>query len=170
MELVHGMQIAGKMAAFGAIIIRKFDLCPVGALLDKDFLFQQRVWFLKKTPSIDGITASGDNISVEHNDGRVYRIKPRVNEAVNKWWITDEVRYGWKFVHSESRIRMPRVKGMDILEVERAWQAMFDLTHTSGEQKILLEAIACVDCALWDLVGKARGKSVRDSILAGHSH
>ena len=53
------------------------DLCPVGALLDKDFLFQQRVWFLKKTPSIDGITASGDNISVEHNDGVVYRLKPR---------------------------------------------------------------------------------------------
>ncbi|MSR44017.1 MAG: 2Fe-2S iron-sulfur cluster binding domain-containing protein [Phycisphaerales bacterium] len=86
------------------------DLCPVGALLDKDFLFQQRVWFLKKTPSIDGITASGDNISVEHNEGVVYRIKPRENAAVNQWWITDEVRYGWKFVHAESRITMPSVR------------------------------------------------------------
>jgi NADH dehydrogenase/NADH:ubiquinone oxidoreductase subunit G len=26
------------------------DLCPVGALLDKDFLFAQRVWFLKRDP------------------------------------------------------------------------------------------------------------------------
>ncbi len=83
------------------------DLCPVGALLDKDFLFAQRVWFLKGASSIDGITASGDNIRIDHNEGKVYRIKPRTNMAVNKWWITDEVRYGWKFVHSEDRLRTP---------------------------------------------------------------
>ncbi len=71
------------------------DLCPVGALLDKDFLFQQRVWFLSKTPSIDAITCSGDNIFIEHNEGRVYRVKPRTNMDVNTWWITDEVRFVW---------------------------------------------------------------------------
>ncbi len=104
------------------------DLCPVGALLDKDFLFQQRVWFLKKTASIDGITASGDNISVEHNDGKVYRIKPRANEAVNKWWITDEVRYGWKFVHSDARLAMPSIKGkpaFDPLMPMEAWRESY---------------------------------------------
>ncbi|MEX2219611.1 MAG: 2Fe-2S iron-sulfur cluster-binding protein [Phycisphaerales bacterium] len=84
------------------------DLCPVGALLDKDFLFAQRVWFLKSAPSIDPLTAGGDNIWLEHNEGKVYRIKPRINMAVNRWWITDEVRYGWKFVHSDQRLRTPR--------------------------------------------------------------
>jgi len=83
------------------------DLCPVGALLDKDFLFAQRVWFLKSAPSIDGITASGDNILVEHNNGQVYRLKPRTNMEVNKWWISDEIRYGWKFIHDERRLRSP---------------------------------------------------------------
>ncbi len=83
------------------------DLCPVGALLDKDFLFAQRVWFLKSTPSIDPTSASGDNILIEHNEGKIYRIKPRTNMAVNRWWITDETRYGWKFVHSEDRLRSP---------------------------------------------------------------
>ncbi len=83
------------------------DLCPVGALLDKDFLFTQRVWFLQKTASIDPLTASGDNIWIEHNEGRVYRVKPRTNLEVNKWWITDEVRYGWKFVHDEARLSTP---------------------------------------------------------------
>ena len=118
-DIFPGMALNNELA--GNVV----DLCPGGALLDKDFLFQQRVWFLKKTPSIDGITASGDNISVEHNDGRVYRIKPRVNEAVNKWWITDEVRYGWKFVHSESRITMPAIKGkpaFDALKPMEAWR------------------------------------------------
>jgi len=89
------------------------DICPVGALLDKDFLFQQRVWFLTKTPSIDGITASGDNISIEHNQGVVWRIKPRRNLDVNRYWITDEVRYGWKFIHDESRLTVPAIKGED---------------------------------------------------------
>ncbi len=80
------------------------DLCPVGALLDKDFLFAQRVWFLKETPSIDGLTSSGDNLSIHHNDNRVHRVKPRENLAVNKWWISDEVRFGWSFVHSPDRL------------------------------------------------------------------
>lgn len=102
------------------------DICPVGALLDKDFLFQQRVWFLKKTPSIDGITASGDNISVEHNEGVIYRVKPRDNIEVNKWWITDEVRYGWKFVHSESRLKLPMIKGCDAFVADDAAAAWSD--------------------------------------------
>lgn len=84
------------------------DICPVGALLDKEFLFEQRVWFLTQTASIDGITASGDNISIEHNEGRIFRIKPRANPAVNQWWISDEIRYGWTFVHSENRLVEPK--------------------------------------------------------------
>jgi NADH-quinone oxidoreductase subunit G len=100
-DVFPGVPIANELSA------NVIDLCPVGALLDKDFLFAQRVWFLKSTPSIDPLTASGDNIFIEHNQGRVYRIKPRTNLSVNKWWITDEVRYGWKFVHSEDRLRSP---------------------------------------------------------------
>lgn len=96
------------------------DICPVGALLDKDFMFQQRVWFLKKTPSIDGITASGDNISVEHNNGTVHRIKPRSNVEVNRYWITDEVRYGWKFVHDEARHVVPAIRGEDAYDPTEA--------------------------------------------------
>ncbi len=100
-DVFPGVPIANELSA------NVIDLCPVGALLDKDFLFAQRVWFLKSTPSIDGITASGDNIFIEHNEGKVYRIKPRTNRSVNRWWITDEVRYGWKHIHSEDRLRSP---------------------------------------------------------------
>ncbi len=106
-DVFPGMALDNELAS------NVIDLCPVGALLDKDFLFKQRVWFLKKTPSIDGITSSGDNISVEHNEGRVYRIKPRFCADVNKWWITDEVRYGWKFAHSEDRITLPSINRAD---------------------------------------------------------
>ncbi len=96
------------------------DLCPVGSLLDKDFLFAQRVWFLKRTAGIDPFTSSGDNIWVEHNQGRVYRIKPRHNMDINTWWITDEVRYGWKFVHSDNRLVTPTRKEHGV-QVDATW-------------------------------------------------
>ncbi|MHC4909288.1 MAG: NADH-quinone oxidoreductase subunit G, partial [Planctomycetota bacterium] len=105
------------------------DLCPVGALLDKDFLFQQRVWFLSKAPSIDGLTCSGDNISIEYNEDTVFRVKPRTNLDVNRWWITDEVRYGWKFVHADERLRLPHRRGTDRFEMPEAaeaWRTAYD--------------------------------------------
>ena len=54
----------------------------------------------------------------------------------------------------------PLVRGMSIFEGERVWERLFALTHAARERKTLLEAIACVDCALWDLVGKALGQNV----------
>lgn len=80
------------------------DICPVGALLDKDFMFTQRVWLLKTAPSIDPLTSSGDNITIEHNNNQIYRVKPRTNLDINEYWITDEVRYGWKFINDETRV------------------------------------------------------------------
>jgi len=63
---------------------------------------------------------------------------------------------------------LPRIKGLDIFEGERIWEAMFALSHLSRyRRKTLMEAIACVDCAVWDLVGKALGKSVC-ALLGGY--
>ena len=80
--------------------------------------------------------------------------------------LTSEIYNGDNRAHGGEIVRLieeeiaPRVSGYEVLDVERAWQAMFDLSHTSGDRKTLLEAIACVDCAFWDLAGKALGKSV----------
>ncbi|MEO0586603.1 MAG: molybdopterin-dependent oxidoreductase [Planctomycetota bacterium] len=95
------------------------DICPVGALLDKDFLMSMRVWNLTKTATIDGITASGDNISLETNEGRVYRCKPRTNMDVNQWWTSDEIRFGWKFIHSPDRLRSPLRRTGDEVDAYR---------------------------------------------------
>jgi D-arabinonate dehydratase len=63
---------------------------------------------------------------------------------------------------------LPRIQGLSIFEGERIWEAMFALTHQSRyRRKTLMEAIACVDCAVWDLVGKALGKSVC-ALLGGY--
>ncbi len=87
--------------------------------------------------------------------------------------LTSEVYNGDNREHGAEIVRLirddlfPLVKGMSIFEVERIWQKMFGLSHTHRDRKTLLEAIACVDCAVWDLIGKALGKSVRE-LLGGH--
>jgi NADH-quinone oxidoreductase subunit G len=84
------------------------DLCPVGALLDKDFLFKQRVWLLKSAPSISPVDSGGENIYLNYNDGVIFRIKPRYNAEVNGWWISDDTRYSYKPVHSDDRLFMAK--------------------------------------------------------------
>ncbi len=101
-DIFPGKPLANELS------VNVVDLCPVGALTEKDFLFQQRVWFLTNTPSIDGVTASGDNIWIDQNEGQIYRIRPRFNPEVNRWWTSDEIRAGWKPVHSPDRLRHPR--------------------------------------------------------------
>ncbi|HWL95020.1 MAG TPA: 2Fe-2S iron-sulfur cluster-binding protein [Phycisphaerae bacterium] len=86
------------------------DLCPVGSLLDKDFLMDQRVWFLKSTKSICPRCSTGCAIDVDHNAGRVWRLRPRWNPGVNDWWMCDEGRYGWKHVQDERRIKRLMVR------------------------------------------------------------
>jgi NADH-quinone oxidoreductase subunit G len=80
------------------------DLCPVGALGDRDFLYQQRVWFLKHEANVCGGCATGCSIITEHNQDTVYRLKPRENPHVNKWWMCDEGRYGWHHLHDPARL------------------------------------------------------------------
>ena len=80
------------------------DLCPVGALGDRDFLYQQRVWFMKSHDNVCANCASGCSIKVEENQDRVYRLKPRTNPHINQWWMCDEGRYGWKHVHDPARV------------------------------------------------------------------
>jgi NADH-quinone oxidoreductase subunit G len=81
------------------------DLCPVGALLDKDFLFKQRVWLLKRAASVSPVDAGGENIWIEYNEGRVFRIKPRYNPDVNTWWISDDTRYSYHVLADEKRLK-----------------------------------------------------------------
>ncbi len=80
------------------------DLCPVGALGDKDFLYQQRVWFMKKHAGVCTGCSTGCSIDVEENLDTVYRLKPRTNPHVNQWWMCDEGRYGFHYVHSDRRL------------------------------------------------------------------
>jgi D-galactarolactone cycloisomerase len=62
----------------------------------------------------------------------------------------------------------PLVVGESIFAGERIWSKLFARTLPSRDRKTLLEAIACIDCAVWDVVGKATGRSVRE-LLGGYT-
>jgi NADH-quinone oxidoreductase subunit G len=104
------------------------DICPVGALTDRDFRFQVRVWYLDSAKSICPGCARGCNIEVHtsrrrphHNQGRrVARLKPRFNAEVNRWWICDDGRYGFGFVDDASRVRTP-LRRADAGPVPASW-------------------------------------------------
>ncbi|HXV09745.1 MAG TPA: enolase C-terminal domain-like protein, partial [Burkholderiales bacterium] len=127
---------------------------------------------------IDSIEAVAIGIPLKRNfGGSTYDVLRRCTVItriatdegpVSEVYNGDNRAHGGEIVRLIKEALAPRVRGFDVLEVERAWHAMFELSHTSSDRKTLLEAIACVDCALWDLAGKALGKSV--CALLGGTH
>lgn len=93
------------------------DICPVGALTEREFRFQCRVWYLSTQDSICHGCARGCNISLHFNTARTYkaqgrrvmRIKPRYHPEVNQWWICDQGRFDFKF-HDLGRIEGPQIR------------------------------------------------------------
>jgi NADH-quinone oxidoreductase subunit G len=101
-DVMQGFPLANNLS--GNVV----DLCPVGALGDKDFLYKQRVWFLNRHAGVCTGCAAGCSIWVEENQDRVHRLKPRENPAVNQWWICNEGRWGYPHVHDNRRLNRPR--------------------------------------------------------------
>jgi NADH-quinone oxidoreductase subunit G len=85
------------------------DLCPVGALLSKDTLHEERVWYWRFTDTVCPLCSNGCNITVgvDPRKGRVSRVRPRINLDVNDYWICDIGRYGFKEVQVTNRLREP---------------------------------------------------------------
>jgi len=113
-DVLPGHPLANKLS--GNVV----DLCPVGALCDKDFLYQQRVWFMQKHDHVCANCSTGCSITIEENQDRIYRLKPRENPHINQWWMCDEGRYGYHHVHSEKRIAqaMRRKESGEYVEVD----------------------------------------------------
>lgn len=107
------------------------DVCPVGALTDRDFRFQCRVWFLGSAPSICPGCSRGCNIDIHYNkrfdhryhDKRVHRLKPRYNKEVNRYWTCDLGRYAYRAIDAPNRLikpRLPKVQSQEEVSWEEA--------------------------------------------------
>jgi NADH-quinone oxidoreductase subunit G len=100
------------------------DVCPVGALTSKDFRFTMRAWELDATPSICNGCATGCNIEIHHKNEHIWRLVPRHNPDVNKYWMCDEGRFTYHETH-EQRLAAPVLDGLPATW-ERALRAAGD--------------------------------------------
>lgn len=85
------------------------DICPTGSLTLKDFRFKKRAWFLKKTATICEGCSRGCNMEIHEDSNIIYRCVARENMEVNKYWICDEGRFNYHYVHNEDRIMTPQI-------------------------------------------------------------
>ena len=137
------------------------DICPVGAITEKEFRFKRRVWKLKKNHSICTGCSTGCNVTIEHDRNEVFRLKPHENQNVNKWWLCDEGRLTYRKMNErKSRIHQPLGligENLEGISWEKAYGAIAERirelkplpqevlaltdTHASNEELFLIQKL-----------------------------
>ena len=107
------------------------DLCPVGALTSKPYVFEARPWELKKTESIDVMDAVGSNIRIDTYGWEVKRILPLINEDINEEWISDKTRYACDGLLNQ-RLDSPYIKYNGKFE-KASWSEVFKIIKSRIE-------------------------------------
>jgi len=86
------------------------DLCPVGALNSKPFRYRARSWEMTQIDTIAAHDCVGSNLYAHVCRGRLMRIVPRDNEAINETWISDRDRFSYEGIYSDDRLLRPMVR------------------------------------------------------------
>jgi NADH-quinone oxidoreductase subunit G len=98
------------------------DICPVGALLSKDFLHKARVWDLDGGASICPNCSQGCNVRLDTRDNLVMRLRPRANPDVNSYWMCDYGRHRYEWINVQERVETPLMRGADGQLLAANWQ------------------------------------------------
>ncbi|HEY1257626.1 MAG TPA: mandelate racemase/muconate lactonizing enzyme family protein [Stellaceae bacterium] len=107
--------------------------------------------------------------------GSGYRVDSRctiVTRISTAGGLASEVYNGDNRAHGRAIVRIvedelaPMLIGENASQIEKLWAKMFPLAHPNRDRKLVMEAIACVDTALWDLLGKSLGVNV-STLLGG---
>ncbi len=86
------------------------DLCPVGALNSKPFRFRARSWEMTQQPLVSPHDGLGSNLFGHVLRGKLMRVVPRQNDAINETWISDRDRFSYEGVYSADRLTAPMVR------------------------------------------------------------
>lgn len=105
------------------------DICPVGALVTKPFLYRARVFYLESQQSVCPLCSAGCSIYVDRYFNRVARMRPRPNPEVNDWWMCDRGRFETEWFQKD-RIVSPALRTEGTL-ADGSWQAALDAAATA---------------------------------------
>ncbi|TAM45502.1 MAG: NADH-quinone oxidoreductase subunit G, partial [Gammaproteobacteria bacterium] len=111
------------------------DLCPVGALTSKPYRYSARPWELVSRAAVSPHDCVGANLYVQTRRGRVLRVLPRDNEAVNECWLADRDRFSYEAVDSGERLQQPMIRRNGQWE-EVDWQTALEFTVEGLKQVI----------------------------------
>ena len=125
------------------------DLCPVGALTSRPFRYTARTWELSRRKSISPHDSLGSNLIVQVKGGKVMRVLPLENDAVNECWISDKDRFSYEALDNESRLTAPMLKQGGVWQ-ETDWQTALEyvahglrnIKHEHGADSIAAVATA----------------------------
>lgn len=125
------------------------DLCPVGALTSKPFRFSARPWELQRRKSISPHDSLGTNLIVQVKGGKVMRVLPLENEAINECWLSDKDRFSYEALDNADRLVNPMIKQGGVWQ-ETDWQTALEyvahglrnIRHEHGADSIAAVATA----------------------------
>jgi NADH-quinone oxidoreductase subunit G len=86
------------------------DLCPVGALNSKPFRYRARSWEMTQAALVSPHDGVGTNLFGHVLRGKLMRVVPRANDAINETWIADRDRFSYEGIYSGDRIEAPMVR------------------------------------------------------------
>jgi len=115
------------------------DICPVGALCSKDFLYKQRVWYLKNTNSVCPDCSTGCSIHLDTNKNLVYRLRPRENPKSQGHFMCDLGRFGYRYVNSDKRLTRATVR-RDNGEAAFTWEQIVSSLREELTQAVATDA------------------------------
>lgn len=87
--------------------------------------------------------------------------------VVGRIYNGDNRHHGREIVRIIHEELAPLLVGEDAFAIERHWERMFRISYPNRDHKLVMEAIACVDSALWDTVGRRLGVNV-GRLLGGY--
>jgi len=131
MEIGTYIEHAMKSEVSGNVI----DICPVGALTSKPFLFTARAWELQQFPTISSHDCLGSNIYAHTRNGEVMRVVPHENASINETWISDRDRFSYEALYHPDRLKNPLIK-IDGKWKEVEWSIALEFA-VKGLQKVL---------------------------------
>jgi NADH-quinone oxidoreductase subunit G len=122
------------------------ELCPVGALTNRNFRFKKRCWFLSSLPGICPGCATGCAAVMDHDEGTIFRMRPRLDPEVNGSWLCDDGVLAGE-LHNRGRVAAPSIvkdgKGRSASQHEAAAEAASILRHGAGEKTAVVLSAEC---------------------------
>ncbi|CEL12522.1 NADH-quinone oxidoreductase chain G [Candidatus Portiera aleyrodidarum] len=133
------------------------EICPTGVFTDKQYsLHYARKWDLQYAPSICNGCSCGCNINIGERYGKIRKIENRYNSKINNYFICDRGRFGYGYINSVNRIRIPYINKNPITSIDIAIDYSADMLRTAnriigiGSPRASIES----NFALCNLVGK----------------